>query len=124
MWLTYERHQRDVPDLSAMRSERSASPAPGGSTLITSAPKYPNTAAGMTESLSHTLHCWLGQFRMQEPLNLQHAPRWQKAISKDALHSGFSLVVTCAAKVACHNLAQIQHLQHALCVVGDHLQDF
>lgn len=53
--LTYERHQRDVPDLSTIRSERSASPDPGGSTLITSAPKYPSTAAGHDRTpVSHT----------------------------------------------------------------------
>ena len=32
--LTYERHQRDVPVLSVILSERSASPLVGGSTCI------------------------------------------------------------------------------------------
>ena len=42
--LTYDRHHRLVPELSAVRKDRNASPAPGGSTLITSAPKYASAA--------------------------------------------------------------------------------
>ena len=50
---------------------------------------------------------------MQISLNLQHAG--SKPIGEDfVLQSGCSPLVTCTAKVACHNLAEIQHLQHAL----------
>ena len=42
--LTYDLHQRLVPDSSVMRKDRRASPVPGGSTLITSAPKYASAA--------------------------------------------------------------------------------
>ena len=43
LFLPRLRHQNDVPLSSSSRQPRIGSPLPGGSTLITSAPKYPRT---------------------------------------------------------------------------------